>query len=240
MTIVWDVFPYWREQWAVDARLKLWAALAPEVEYRPTALLGDRTFRGEPLVTQWPRGTEQTPVVVWTTALNAAGPWEREKQQRDAISAWNLRSLMADEDLVLIADADELVDPRALDRILDATATGPVKLRMAMYVAGTRWRDPTPWRHSAACRARDLPEHVTDQLRDVRTLPQVEDAGWHLTYYGTDEDVDAKLRAFSHAEVDTPEMRAQLAHDRERGPAGWLDDPLTGPLADILAEVPAC
>lgn len=242
MTTVWDVFPYWREQWAVDARLKLWARLAPEIEYRPVALLGDGTFRGEPLVPRWPQGADGSPVSALVTPLDADGPWEREKQQRDAISRWGLPPCMpaASDDLVLVCDADELVDPRALDRILHATATGPVKLRMAMYVAGTRWRDPTPWRHAAACRARDLPEHVTDQLRDVRTLPQVEDAGWHLTYYGSDEDVDAKLRAFSHAEVDTPEMRAQLAHDREHGPKGWFDDPLTGPLAEILAEVPAC
>lgn len=226
---VWDMFPYWREQWALRARLQLWADCA---EYRPVALLGDRTFRGDPL----PALVQ--PIESVRTTLDADGAWEREKQQRDAI--WLLREYMADDDLVLIGDADEFVDPRALDRILAATAAGPVKLRMAMYVCGTRFRDPTPWRHAAACRARDLPEHVTDQLRDVRSLPQVDDAGWHLTYYGTDEDVDLKLKAFSHAEVDTPEMRASLARDREYGPKGWLDDPLTGPLVDILAEVPAC
>lgn len=234
---VWDVFPYWREHWARDARQRLWSTIAPNVDYRRVALGGDRTFRGEPL----PRPPLSLgPIVqyVWVT-LDAGGPWEREKQQRDAV--WLMREQMADDDLVLACDADEFVDPRALDRILDATAAGPVKLRMAMYTCGTRFRNPTPWRHAAACRARDLPEHVTDQLRDVRTLPQVADAGWHLTYYGSDEDNDLKLKAFSHAEVDTPEMRASLAADREHGPKGWLDDPLTGPLADILAamEVPA-
>jgi Glycosyltransferase family 17 len=230
---VWDVFPYWRERWAVDARLKLWAGVAG---YRPTALLGDRTFRGDPLPVAVDLPAAEVDALV--VSLDEPGAWGREKQQRDAI--WRLRDEMADDDLVLVVDADEFVDPQALDRIQEATADGPVKLRMAMYVCGTRWRNPTPWRHGSACRARDLPERVTDQLRDVRTLPQVEDAGWHLTYYGTDEDIDLKLKAFSHVEVDTPQMRAALADQRENGPPGWLDDPLTGPLADILAEVPAC
>lgn len=241
---IFDVFPYWRERWAVDARLKLWDG---QEYYRPIALVGDRTFRGDPLplaplameLRDGSLTSSLRDIYADLVYLDPRGDaWGREKQQRDAI--WRLRGEMRDDDLVLVCDADEFVDPRALERILAATAAGPVKLRMAMYVCGTRFRDPTPWRHAAACRARDLPEHVTDQLRDVRTLPQVDDAGWHLTYFGTDEDVDLKLKAFSHAEADTPEMRASLAHDRERGPKGWLDDPLTGPLADILAEVPAC
>lgn len=236
MTVVWDVFPYWREHWAIHARLHLWEALRESgLDYRPVALVGDRTFRGDPLPPADP------PVHVHRVVLDADGAWEREKQQRDSVSL--LRDAMADDDLVLLCDADELIDPQALDAITTATAAGPVKLRMAHYACGTRWRNPTPWRHAAACRARDLPEHVTDQLRDVRTLPQVDNAGWHLTYFGSNDDNDRKLKSFSHVEVDTPQMRADLVAARERGFPGWLDDPLTGQIADILAhfeEEPAC
>lgn len=226
---VWDVFPYWREQWAVEARVHMWSTLVPEVDYRPVALIGDRTHRGNPLPTlELPTGIESPTVVV----LDADGDWEREKQQRNAVRS--LLPLMAPDDLILLCDADEIVDPRALPRIAEATEAGPVKLRMVLYTCGTRWRHRDWWRHGAACRARDLPEHPSDDLRLNFALPKVPEAGWHLTYYGTDEDVDAKLSAFAHAEYDTAETRRELASIREHG-TGYVDDPLTGPLADILA-----
>lgn len=228
---VWDVFPYWREQWAVDARLKLWADLAPGVEYVPWALLGDRTHRGTPLPRLLPPGGP----ILWggacwsMVALDAEDDWGREAQQRDAIreKLWQ----MDRDDLILLTDADELVDPLRLDAIAEATESGPVKLRMAIYMCGTRWKHRDSWRHPGACRAKDLPEHPTADLRMNFTLPKVPEAGWHLTYF--DEDVDGKLRAFAHAEWDTPEAREEFARIRAEG-TGLIDDPLTGPLADIL------
>lgn len=234
---VWDVFPYWREQWAALARLWLWSTLAPEVDYRPVALLGDRTHRGNPLpddLPDPPAGVERIRVT-----LDAADDWGREAQQRDAVR--QLLPRMNPDDVVLLCDADEIVDPRALPTIVEMTAGAPVKLRMAIYACGTRWRHPGWWKHPAACRARDLPEKPTDDLRMYfgpipRACLRVPDAGWHLTYYGTDEDADLKLSAFAHAESDTEETRRDLADLRDNG-TGWIDDPLTGPLADILAQL---
>jgi hypothetical protein len=228
---VWDTFPYWRERWAIEARLRLWGTLAPDVDYQPVALVGDRTHRGDPLP-----GERDAPagILAVFTVLDADGPWEREAQQRDAVR--ELLPRMAPDDLVLLCDADELVDPRALPVIVEATETGPVKLRMALYCAGTRWRHRDPWRHAAACRTRHLTERPSDELRLNFALPKVDNTGWHLTYFGTDEDVDLKLKAFAHAECDTATMRQEVSALRENG-AGWIDDPLAGPLADILAEL---
>jgi hypothetical protein len=147
---------------------------------------------------------------------------------------------MEPDDVVLLVDADELVDPRALPTIVEMTAAGPVKLRMVMYAYGTRWRSPHMWKHPAACRAQDLPEHPTRDMRMFfgpipRPMLRVPDAGWHLTYFGTDADVDAKLSAFAHAEMDTAQMREDIARDRAEGSAVLIDDPLAGPLAEALA-----
>lgn len=225
---VWDTFPWWRERWAIDARLRLWATGAPEADYKPVVLLGDRTHRGEPLPAE--RGLPGGVLSV-LTILDADGDWERERQQRDGVR--RLLPQMAPDDLILFCDADEFVDPRVLPAIIAATESGPVKLRMAMYCCGIRWRHAGTWRHPSACRVRDLPEHPSAELRQNFAPPKVEEAGWHLTYYGTAEDVDAKLRAFAHAESDTPDMRQVLTDIREHG-RGWVDDSLTGPLADIL------
>jgi hypothetical protein len=165
--------------------------------------------------------------------LDAPDDWGREEQQRDAVVEF-AREHMAPDDLILLTDADEIVDPRRLPDILAATEHGPVKLAMGLWMCGTRWRNVRPWTHPAACRARDLPPFPSQNLRLSRR-PVVPGAGWHLSYFGTDEDIDAKLRAFAHAECDTAENRAGLARLREHGDAERVDDPLTGPLADFLA-----
>lgn len=229
---VWDVFPYWRERWALDARLRLWADLAPDVAHLPVMLEGDRTHRGRPF--NYSLAETPPPAEVLWTMLTADSDWGREQQQRDQVRT--LLPRMRPDDLILLCDADELVDPRAIDRILEATETGPVKLRMAHYMCGTRWRHRDWWRHAAACRARDLPERPSEELRLNFALPKVDEAGWHLTYF--DEDVDGKLSAFAHAEYDTEQTRLELADIRANG-TGFIDDPLTGPLVDILAGVAA-
>lgn len=231
---VWDCFPYWRERWATAVRRQLWWDAwwgEASVRYAPVALVGDRTHRGGPLPDE-PMDPGAIPILC--TILDADDDWGREEQQRDAVR--RLLPQMDPDDLILLTDADEFVDPRALPRILEATESGPVKLRMANYMCGTRYRTSSTWRHPAACRARDLPEHPSRDLRLNFSLPQVHEAGWHLTYY-LEADVDAKLRAFAHAECDTAEMREDLARIRKFG-TGCVDDPLTGPLAEILAGVP--
>lgn len=236
--IVWDVFPYFREEWAIDARRRLWETYAPGVDYRIVALLGDRTHRGErlPEDRNLPAGVETVMVVLDTAATGSAGDWARDEMQRDRGVAIARRS-MADNDLVLLCDADEIVDPRALDAILGQTRPGPAKLAMALYTLGTRWRYREPWMLGAAFRAVDMPTKPTTQLRYGNEFPLVPDAGWHLSYQGNDAEVDAKLSAFAHAEYDTAEYRQVLARQRDRRPPGFTFEPLIEPvLVDVLSH----
>lgn len=233
MTTVWDVFPYWRERWAAEARLALWSTLAPDVDYRPVAFLGDRTHRGGPLPVDLPPVPDGVETV--TVRLTASDDWGREMQQRDAVTT--LLSRMQPDDLVLLCDADEIADPRKLDEILAATVHRPCKLAMRLWYYGTRWRAPDWWAHPAACRARDLPEHPSRRLR-LSGWPAVLDAGWHISWTGSDEDRSAKISAFAHSELDNPQGRAAVAYGAAHGldPHGrpLLDDPLTGPLMEVL------
>ncbi len=230
---VWDVFPYWREAWAVRARQQLWAQFAPDVEYMPVALLGDRTHRGNPLPDGLPEVPDGVELVMVT--LDADTDWGREEQQRNAVRM--LLPRMEPDDIVLLNDADEIVDPRMLPAITAMTAAGPIKLYMALWMCGTRWRNPDWWCHPGACRVRDLPEDPSKKLRLKAGFPGLWAAGWHLSYAGTDADVDAKLSAFAHSECDTAENRAEIAQVRAEG-GDRVDDPLLGPLSAILKDDP--
>ena len=229
--IVYDAVMYWRETRLLEARRALWATLAPHIDYRIVALVGDRTFRG---------GSRQAPLppagLVDQTikmALTADGAWRREWQQRDGVC----RAAIRPHHLVLMTDADEFVDPRALPAIAEAAKSGPVKLGMDMWYFGTRWRNPEGWRHPAAFFRHHMPRRPSALRDEHERFPLVPNSGWHLSYFGEGDD-DSKLSAFSHADHDTPGQRAHLARGRVRGIGPnfetLVDEPLTGPLADLL------
>jgi hypothetical protein len=228
--MIWDCISYWREHRLVAARLELWRRSGLDVTV--VAFVGDRTHRGNPK----PAGIPDPPagVRVVNVTLDAGDDWGRERQQRDAVTG--LVPKMAGDDLVLLCDADEIVDPAAIPRIVDAAQNGPARLMMAVYMFDTRWRTQTPWSHPVALLAKHMQRKPSQRFREKHGRgPRVRDAGWHLTYQ---DDVDAKLSAFAHAEVDTPEFRRQLEQARTThiGLDGipFVDQPLTGPLADVL------
>jgi len=227
--MIWDCVPYWREARLVAARVALWDRSGLDVTV--VAFVGDRTHRGDPK----PEGLPPPPDGVRTVnvTLDKSDDWGRERQQRDAVC--NLRPEMADTDLILLCDADEIVNPAAIPSIMTAAENCPHRLSMVMYLFDTEWRTVNPWKKARACLARDLPAMPSQRLRGRSMLPSVADAGWHLTYQ---DDNDGKLRAFAHAEFDTDDHRAWLTVCRlnhtDLSGVSLIYDPLTGPLAEVL------
>ena len=106
-------------------------------------------------------------------------PWAREHAQRDAA----LTALDGDDDdLVLIADVDEIPSPAALLSIPQAAFA--LNMRMAMYAVDWVY----PERHP--CSVLATVGHVRaagslSKVRDSRNdMPVIEDGGWHLTWLG--------------------------------------------------------
>jgi hypothetical protein len=96
------------------------------------------------------------------------------------------------------------------------------------------------WSHAVALHARDMQRKPSQRFRERHgRLPRVADAGWHLAYQG---DVDEKLSAFAHAEVDTDEYRVRLAASRAKrvdlDGVPFIDCPLTGEIAEVLRGIP--
>ena len=236
MTRVFDAFSYWRnsERWALEARRWLWKTLAPDVEYTMVACVGDRTHRGNPL----PDGPPEVPdwVERLDVELNAPGDWGRDEQQRDAI--WDyLQGRIAVDDLVIVCDTDEIVDPRMLPMLKEhAQANDYVRVAMYLWMVGTTWRNQEPWTQGLIMRGDRLPPNVSKVRRDLATGFTSPIAGWHLSYFGSEDFIDQKLGAFAHAEVDNDEMREALRLIRAQGAGHMERVPLEGPLADFLAS----
>jgi hypothetical protein len=224
---IWDCFPYWREHRLVAARQELWSRSGLDV--RLVAFVGDRTHRGNP---KPPSPAPPSGVRVVEVALTAPDDWGRERQQRDAVL--ELVPEMDPDDLVLLCDADEIVDPSATARIYGRAERGMASLEMRCYLFDTNWRTPYPWLQAKACLAGHLAT-LTGDLRAQWTFQRAQRAGWHLTYQ---DDVDGKLAAFAHSELDTQAIRNTIDRcrrehlDLEGRPL--LYEPLTGALAEVL------
>jgi beta-1,4-mannosyl-glycoprotein beta-1,4-N-acetylglucosaminyltransferase len=166
--------------------------------------------------------------------------WLRERAQRNAIH----RGLVGarPDDLLLISDIDEIVDPIAIEQLRRDLAE-PTILQMQLMYYKVNLRGGT-WDLARAIRARDA--GCLDCLRRTTDLPRVTDAGWHLSYLIDPRAAVEKIHDFSHAELEAFAteshlercMRLQL--DGSRGNRLELvpDDELDPPLRRLRATRP--
>jgi hypothetical protein len=214
--VIVEVCPFFEEVDVLQARLDLMA--------RRTVLVvveGDRTFQGRPKPFRLDRVWLPARVRRYRLELPEAGSaWDREQFQRDiARPDW-----VPDDAVVISADIDELVDPAALDRIVEATRRGPVALGMRHIVFGNR--EAWPWAHARAFRAVDWPASL--HVLRATECPVIDDTGWHLSWLGGLEQRRRKAMATSHSEAQPGRELWPLI---ERGETDWAGAPL--PVADL-------
>lgn len=144
-----------------------------------------------------------------------ADSWARERAQRDFIGPW-VTHLAEPDDLVLVSDVDEHINPYVLASAIRATVDGPVSLGMRMLYYGLNWEDvgPNPplprWLHPRAMRARHLPASLS-ALREAPQASILFGAGWHVSYTGLAEDRVRKLAQFAHTECNDDEHRQRVS-----------------------------
>jgi Glycosyltransferase family 17 len=126
-------------------------------------------------------------------------PWIREHAQRD----WATLGL-ADAmpgDIILHGDLDEIPAAGAVKDLLGGLAH-PVVFSMRHYMFAADWQYPgSPWPGTIAARLGGIGSFAG--LRSQRfTLPQVPDAGWHLSWMGGHEAHVRKLATDCHGADD--------------------------------------
>jgi len=132
--------------------------------------------------------------------------WKLENGQRNALSG--AAAVIADDDLVLLSDLDEIPDPVLLKKI--NTADGPVVLSLLFHyyflncqnIGNERW-----WNGMIASSGKQFKETSPQVLRDKRNeLPVMKKAGWHFSYLGGLEKIKEKIRSFAHTEFNKKEF----------------------------------
>lgn len=147
--------------------------------------------------------------LVFTTETSynpQSSAWKLENGHRNALSG--AASLIADDDIVLLSDLDEIPDPFVFKEI--KPANGPVALSLLFHyyflncqnVGDERW-----WNGTIASKGKQFKATTPQELRDKRNdLPFIKKAGWHFSYLGGLEKIKEKIRSFAHTEFNKEEF----------------------------------
>ena len=227
---VFDLFPYNGEIEILKIKLN---EMAPWVD-RFVIVEAAQTFSGLPKPIHLPGQNAEiqeflpkiSHVVVDRFPDYATSAWAREYHQRDAAVA-ALQGLCAPDDLVLMSDADEVVDGRIFEPFRGEFTV--LKMDLFQYFLNSRRTGLSMGRRGLliAMRARHLARHSPSAARALLNMPlkanRIEGAGWHFTSVGDAAAIARKLRSYSHQENHAADNEAHYTAYLSRRRNGELE-----------------
>lgn len=205
-----DSFIFYNEIDLLHIRLE---ELYPVVD-RFILVQAHHTFRGVPKEKYFDRKDPQwAPYVdkIYDITIGLSGgkdAWERERYQRNVISM-ELQDNYSLNDIVIISDADEIPRREAVASLRSVTL--PVAFEMTHFNYGLNCVYPGQWAAAKALYVRDVT--TAEEVRHAQ-YPPIKNGGWHFSYFGNDDFISNKLRAFSHSEVDIPAVHSNISRNR--------------------------
>lgn len=145
--------------------------------------------------------------IVWeegvrTDVLETSDAWYNENTQRNYLLE-GLKDLNPN-DIVIIADVDEIIDPLILEKIDVVMGARPiVKLSTDLYYYDINHRTTETWDFPRAARysfVRDVKPHSCRNTE--RVDPIVQNAGWHLSFFGNEKFIINKTKNYAHKEAE--------------------------------------
>lgn len=135
--------------------------------------------------------------------------WQREAFFRDyPMHALGLR----DDDVVILCDVDEIWDPNVVIPWVKENyailGSGVFTLSMIFHYYNFNWVKKFKWDMPFISTAKVVRERGAEDIRKnkVPRDGKVEDAGWHLSYFGTPEELIQKVSMFCHQEFNKEEF----------------------------------
>jgi len=126
-------------------------------------------------------------------------PWLREWASRNAMVEGFLDA--DQDDWIFQSDCDEIWRPELRDVEPDDKIVTYEQFHCFYYMNTPRVPEHK-WRGTRRCRFRDWPGGQKLRSRVGKAIP---DGGWHFSFLGDENMASAKLSAYSHSELDTPE-----------------------------------
>jgi beta-1,4-mannosyl-glycoprotein beta-1,4-N-acetylglucosaminyltransferase len=135
-------------------------------------------------------------------------PWTREFQHRDAMLHVIREAHTPNEwDIVLVNDVDEFVNHDTFEFLIGGLGE-PSTMVMDHYQGSFKCKLAKPWPGTVVVPYNAFRDHSPHAFRDQRnSLPLIQNGGWHLSYFGGVKAIQQKFEAYSHTELNTPEMK---------------------------------
>jgi len=138
--------------------------------------------------------------------------WENESYQRNCIQRGLDKLQLNDNDLIIIADTDEIPDPSSLfDIIKNNIEINSNSLRMSLYYYNLNSQMKFDWYTAKIVSYKyfkelNMPCNSYRISQSNSQFPIIEKGGWHLSYFGDSAFIQNKLENFSHQEYNNLEF----------------------------------
>ncbi len=134
--------------------------------------------------------------------------WFREKYQRNIAGSYLRKRNAPSRYIVVGCDVDEI--PRreilaALPERYEGLDAG-LRLEMALFYYSSDWITRDKWDLPFAVNDKGMAKHSLDEYRIKPIISKTaRDAGWHMSYFMTDDDMLRKIKSSAHTEHNKPE-----------------------------------
>ena len=138
--------------------------------------------------------------------INNNEQWKNEMHQRRCINRGLKQLVLNNNDLIIIADIDEFINPQILRQILTSKNNIEVAiLQMDFYYYNLNCKRNEKWNWVKICSYEYFLKHSEDcqHIRDTFNCSIYINAGWHLSYFGDVNFIKNKIQNFSHQELNT-------------------------------------
>lgn len=138
--------------------------------------------------------------------------WLNEAYQRNCLKYGIDVLKLQDSDVIIISDVDEIPDTQILSKI--KTNDLPINfnsLEQDMYYYNLNIKHNDKWYFSKILNYKKYNE-MNLTVHDIRMnfgnnlCVPIKNGGWHLSYFGTEENIKSKIMDFSHQELNTTEF----------------------------------
>lgn len=133
--------------------------------------------------------------------------WDMEHYQRNYIST--VCDKFSDDDIILIGDLDEIPNKSMLKIMIQDVKDGRpyVGTTLDMFYCNLKFKQVTEWHGLVVTSIALAKQNGIQWFRSNRgNIDVARNAGWHLTYWNTIENIKYKIENFAHQEVNKPEF----------------------------------
>lgn len=131
--------------------------------------------------------------------------WENEIFHRNALNIGYLHLKLKDDDIIIVSDLDEIINPNILKKIrsTEMIIDDILYLEMQLYyynlcnIAKNYWYHPYIGNYKSISMKKDLSKIRLSERNKI-----IKNGGWHLSYFGDTKFIVNKLESFAHQEFN--------------------------------------